>query len=110
MTQVKRITKTLYVHRKPGREEDLIEACDMTRKDGVSGGDEWRVDYFGVMVGKVEATIEYTDIESDPTTALVTALQASLEKERADSHVRQLGIQQRIDELLAITHEVTDDE
>lgn len=100
MPNKKRITKTLYIHRKPGR-EDVLETCDMTR----SGVDSWGVEHYGVMIGAVEATIEYTDIDADPTDALVAALEQQLTQERAESHTRQANIQQRINELLAITHQ-----
>lgn len=105
MPSKKRFTKTLYIHRKPGRETDILETVDMTAKGGVTGVDEWAVDHYGVMIGAVEATIEYTDIDTDPTDALVAALEEQLAQDRAASHARQANIQQRINELLAITHQ-----
>lgn len=104
MPNKKRITKTLYIHRKPGR-EDVLETCDMT----LSGVDSWGVEHYGAMIGAVEATIEYTDIDADPTDALVAVLEQQLTRDLAESYVRQEGLRQRINELLAITHQVEDD-
>lgn len=105
MSTKKQFTQTMYIHRKPGREQDVVCIVDMTEKGGVTGVADWAVDYYGVMIGAVEATIEYTDIDADPTDALVAALQEQLTRDRAESHVRQEGIRQRINELLAITHQ-----
>lgn len=104
MPNKKHITKTLYIHRKPGREQDAVCIVDMTDTDNIDAR-ERAIDYYGVMIGAVEATIEYTDIDADPTDALVAALQDQLTRDLAESHVRQEGLRQRINELLAITHQ-----
>lgn len=104
MSTKKQFTKTMYIHRKPGREQDAVCIVDMTDTDDIYAR-ERALDYYGVMIGAVEATIEYTDIDADPTDALVAALQDQLTRDRAESHARQANIQQRINELLAITHQ-----
>lgn len=108
MPTKKQFTKTMYIHRKPGREQDAVCIVDMTDTDDILAR-ERALDYYGVMVGAVEATIEYTDIDADPTDALVAALQDQLTRDLAESYVRQEGLRQSINELLAITHQVEDD-
>lgn len=92
MAQIKRVTQTMFLHRK----------ADGTDRFWPASMDEYGTDYYGVCMGEVECTIEYEDIEADPTAKLVESLQASLEKERKESMTRQLQIQEKINSLLAI--------
>lgn len=96
----KSVTLEMYLHRKPDGSEKLAPH-DFTE----GGKSEYWLNEYGACMGKVVVTGEYEDIEGDPVEKLIEGLEASIERERADSQVRVGLMLDRINQLKCITHE-----
>lgn len=98
----KAIELPIFIHRKADG-TDSIELYDMTASS-VTG--DWAINHYGVCIGQTMLVGEYEDIEADPREALIDALEQSLQRDIADSHVRQSKIKDQIEQLRCITHQV----
>lgn len=59
-----------------------------------------------VLVGETMTTVEYNDSDLiDPCTAQLAAAEQELEKHRAESHVKEQQLIDRIQSLKALTHD-----
>lgn len=103
----KKIELEIFIHRKADGSEK-IELMDMTTNLGVA--DDWAINHYGVCVGSTTLVGEYEDIEADPREALIDALEQSLQREIADSQVRQNKIKDQIEQLRCLTHQPEEDQ
>lgn len=59
-----------------------------------------------ILVGETEVAVEYDDsMLLDPRTAQLAAAEQELEKHRAESHVKEQQLIDRVQSLKALTHE-----
>jgi hypothetical protein len=90
-----KVTIQLFIHQKPGQEQQ-VSVVDMSKYP----------DIFGALLGVRTIEVEVEPFDIDPTAAMIDALKEKIEQERRNSLLRINHLQDQISQLTAIGHEV----